>query len=134
MNLVPVSKEPTAVRVLYELLKERTPEQSIAHRKMPTFEEHQAFVRSSPYQVWYLVQVDGQYVGSVYLTKQREIGIFIFRAHHGKGHAKRAIKAIRDRYGRVLANVNPLNSASKALFEGLGGKLIQVTYELAEPE
>jgi hypothetical protein len=32
--------------------------------------------------------------------------------------------------GRFLANVNPENAASRKLWEGIGGKLLQVTYEI----
>ena len=32
--------------------------------------------------------------------------------------------------GKFLANVNPANEASRKLWESLGGKLIQVTYDI----
>ena len=134
MNLVSVYRERQAIMILYDLLKERTPEQSISHTKMPTLEEHAEFVRKQPYLAWYLLQApEGHYVGSVYLTKQREVGIFIFKAYHGQGHAKRAIQYIRQKWpGRMLANVNPQNEVSKKLFERLGGKVIQITYDVPE--
>ncbi len=145
MKLVSVYRERSAIMVLYELLKQRTPEQSISHRKMPTMDEHAAFVRSQPYLAWYLIEDNGAvlsvtegyeahvYVGSVYLTKQREIGIFIFKAHHGKGYAKQAIAMLREKWpGRILANVNPANEPSKRLFERMGGRVIQQTYELLD--
>lgn len=135
MNLVAVAREPRAAQILYDLLRERTPEQSISHRKMPTYEEHLKFVESRPYQHWYLIQCNGEFVGSIYLTKQREIGIFIFRAHQGKGYAQRAVQHMRKTYpGRMLANVNPANVASQKLFERLGSKVIQWTFEIPEPE
>ena len=144
MILVPVAKEKRAVQVLYDLLKERTPEQSISHARMPTMEEHAAFVRSSPYAAWYLIEVlpisyeaavfgrqKPTCVGATYLTKQREVGIFIFRAHQGKGYAREAIALLREKHpGRLLANVNPDNEASNLLFKRMGGKVIQVTYAL----
>jgi hypothetical protein len=40
MKLIPISEHPDAARILYALLAERTPEQSISHKKMPTWEEH----------------------------------------------------------------------------------------------
>lgn len=134
MNLVAVAREPRAAQILYDLLRERTPEQSISHRKMPTYEEHLKFVESRPYLCWFLIEVNREFVGSVYLTKQREIGIFIFRAHQGKGYAQRAVQHMRKTYpGRMLANVNPANVASQKLFERLGSKVIQWTFEIPEP-
>ncbi|MEK9736784.1 MAG: hypothetical protein VW239_05635, partial [Candidatus Nanopelagicales bacterium] len=48
-----------------------------------------------------------------------------------KGHARAAVfELMRMHPGKFLANVNPANAASCNLWESLGGKLIQVTYEL----
>ena len=60
---------------LYRLLGDRS--HQISHRKVPTFEEHAAFVQKNPYRVWYIVHEDQQMVGSVYLTYQNTIGINI---------------------------------------------------------
>ena len=116
---------------LYELLKERTPDQSISHKEVPVFPEHRNFFYSIPYMYWYLIVDDGEVVGSVYLTKQREIGIFIFKEYFKKGYALQAINKIIEMHpGKFLANINPKNEASIKLFEKLGGKLIQHTYEV----
>lgn len=137
MILVPIQQEPNAVRILYDLLLERPPEAAISHKRMPTFEEHAAFVRGHPYEAWYLLVSDNQpapehYVGSIYLTKQREVGIFIFKCCHGLGYGRRAIALLREAHpGRLLANVAPGNAASHEFFKKLGATLIQSTYELA---
>lgn len=131
INLIPIEHVPDHLTILYELLKERTPEQSISHRKMPTFEEHTAFVRSQPYLAWHLIQnAEGEYVGSVYLSKQREVGIFIFAKHARKGYGMAAVQAILKQWGRCLANVNPNNVASIEMFKKLGARHIQNTYEV----
>ena len=81
MKLVAINKaKKEHVKLLYDLLSERTPEESISHKSMPTYPEHEKFVQSNPYFAWYLIDVDGQFVGSIYLSKQREIGK-IGRAH-----------------------------------------------------
>lgn len=129
MKLVPLSRARSAILVLYELLKEREPWQSISHQGMPTMEEHAAFVRSQPYLAWYLIEVEEDYVGTIYLTKAREVGVFVFRKHWGQGYGKQAVLLLKEKWpGRMLANVNPKNEASRALFEDLGMSLIQVTY------
>ena len=116
---------------LYRLLGERTPEESISHRHMPSLTEHIEFVRSQPYEAWYLIMVGIGAVGSIYLSKQREIGVFIFRVHQRKGYGRAAVlELMRLHPGRFLANVNPANDASHGLWQGLGGRLIQVTYQL----
>lgn len=129
------------MRVLYDLLAERTPGQSISHKAMPTYREHQAFVASNPYQFWYLISGQtrtdfwggklNEMLGAIYLTRQREIGLSIFRAHQRKGYGRAAVlELMRMHPGRFLANVNPANEASRKLWESLGGRLLQVTYEL----
>lgn len=132
MRLTPVHRRVDAVRHLYALLSERTPEQSISHRKMPTLTEHRAFVESHPYQYWALVEVDGQVVGSVYLTRQNEIGVAIYKAHRGKGFGPDAVRNLMEYMGprEYLANVNPLNEASARMFKKLGFNICQHTYRL----
>ena len=122
-------------QVLYELLKERTKEQSISHYHMPTMAEHIAFVRTIPYDAWYLIEstppAKKAWVGAIYLTPKREIGIFIFREHQGNGYATAALAALRRMHpGRILANINPANEPSLAFFRKHGGREIQITLEL----
>lgn len=120
-----------AVEFLFQLLKEREPHQSISHKKMPSLEEHVGFVKSKPYRAWYLAYVDNDFVGATYLSKQREIGVSIFKEHQRKGYAEAAIRELMRRHpGEFLANVNPANAASIALFKKLGGIHIQNTYRL----
>lgn len=131
-----------AVDFLYELLRERTPEQSISHRKMPTLREHTAFILKRPYKAFYIVGTGGHGqlneplrptpVGSVYLTHQREIGIFIEERWRGRGYGPAAVQAIMRQHpgDRFLWNVNPENVPSIRTVEKLGGRLISHTYEL----
>ena len=104
---------------------------------MPTYQEHEKFVNTKPYQAWYLIlnadiQLDDYIpVGSIYLSKQREIGIFIFNEYKGQGYAEAACKQLIDKWpGKFLANVNPENIPSIELFKKLGFNQIQVTYAL----
>ena len=119
---------------LYELLRERTEQQSISHKKMPTYQEHCRFVDSKPYKDWFLIEDHGEAVGAIYLTHQNEIGVFIFKKYQGKGYGPLAIHMLMCRFPgeRFLANINPNNAASIKCFTQLGFKLIQQTYELEE--
>ncbi len=58
--LVQVKNEPTATHVLYDLMKEATPEQSISHKALPRWEDHMAFVCGHHYRDWWLIQADGR--------------------------------------------------------------------------
>jgi predicted acetyltransferase len=119
-----------AGRILYDLLAERTPEQSISHKEMPSYEEHRAFINSKPYLCWYIIYASSP-VGAIYLTKSREIGIGIFSKHKSKGYGTKAVKDLISLHpGKFLANINPDNFASRMFFmENFKAKLIQETFE-----
>lgn len=134
MNLVDVYTDPAAETHLYALLGDREAYENISHRTMPHWREHQAFVRSKPYPAWYLIAEQyGLVVGTIYLTKHREVGIHLFEPWRGRGLGKTAIALLREKHpGPLLANVNPANEPSIAFFtKTLGGELIQHTYRIA---
>ena len=61
------------IDALYDLLKKR--EHNISHQSLPTFEEHEIFVKSFPYKKWYLVTSQDGYIGSCYLDYNNSIGL-----------------------------------------------------------
>jgi RimJ/RimL family protein N-acetyltransferase len=130
-RLVDVYERPhNAAILLYRLLAERRPFQSISHREMPTFAQHVAFIKSRPYKDWFVIQAERD-VGACYVSKQNEIGVAILEGARGRGYASDALTILlRGRRGRLLANINPANEASIALFRkhGFGGP-IQITLE-----
>ena len=129
LKLVSISKERKAAEILYELLLERGPHESISHKSMPTLDEHRKFVESNPYQCWYLIKLGDEYVGAVYISRQREIGVGVMKAHRQKGVATAALKMLIDKWpGHFLANINPDNVKSIHLFSQLGFRHIQNTY------
>ena len=132
IKFVSVYEDPSYTSMLYDLLDERTPEQSISHKAMPDWEDHCEFVESRPYKHWYMIECDENgTVGTTYLTNQNEIGISIFNQFKGNGYGVRAVTLLMETHkGPFLANVSPLNKPSRNLFEKLGGQIIQVTYKL----
>ena len=134
IELQPIFRYRDHVQVLYDLLGERTPDQSISHGEMPDLETHAKFVRSKPYDAWYFI-VDNEVlegiVGSLYLTDRKEIGIAIFEKYKGKGYGTEAVKKIMAMWkGPFYANINPVNTPSVKFFKGLGAELVQHTYRL----
>ena len=141
ISLVDVYEHGGSYRqILYNLLLERTPEQSISHKEMPKWDDHQRFVDTKPYAAWYLIEdfydgIDGEIriVGACYLTHQNEIGIGILNRYQGKGYGKKAVMMLMEAHpGRHLANINPNNPRSIRMFEDLGFKHIQNTYRREE--
>jgi len=131
MRLTSIYERPDRAQILFQLLEEREPDQNISHKAMPTWKEHLSFVESKPYKAWYFIEDEG-IVGACYLSKQDEIGIFVFKAHQGKNYGPLAVKAIMHEHGkrRYLANIAPGNERSRRIFRDLGFKHIQCTYEL----
>ena len=138
MKLIPISEHPDHAKILYDLLAERESNVNISHKKMPTWEEHCAFVANYPYEAWDLIVVGDDVVGTIYLTpmppasiRGNEIGIFIFKAHQGNGYGPQAIRMLMERHGprRYLANISPSNPRSMRMFEALGFRHSETTYE-----
>lgn len=131
IKLQSVYRHDDSIKTLYELLKERDLRHGISHKELPEFDKHRQFVLSNPYQCWYLILHDDRPVGSIYLSKQREIGVFVFKSEQGNGYATQGVELLMKRWpGRFLANIQPDNEASKRFFERLGFKRIQETYAL----
>lgn len=132
MTLKSVYDSDHAAYYLYSLLEQREPSENISHKSMPTFDQHCAYIASKPYTAWYLMGIECVgYVGAVYLTKQREIGVWVHKEDRRQGYARMAIDLLKLHHpGRFLANVAPGNDASRAMFEAIGFKHIQNTFAL----
>lgn len=134
-RLADVYKRKDSARVLFQLLSERDPKVNISHRQMPTMAQHKKFIASRPYKSWDLIIAGSQAVGAVYLSKQNEIGLFIFKKFRSMGFGRKALGLLMKKHRketRFLANVNPMNKKSMKFFEKLGFLHIQNTYELRD--
>jgi RimJ/RimL family protein N-acetyltransferase len=121
------------LRFLYDLLKLRMdePELNISHRALPPYHNHVQFVRDNPYAAYYIVDVLGVPAGAAYLTRQNEIGVYLLPDRRGKKYGPAAVAQVMEENPRekYLANINPRNEISQLVFERLGFRLIQYTYE-----
>ena len=122
------------VKFLFDLLKERDPHVNISHRKMPTYSQHTKFIKSKPYSKWYIILKSKQKIGSIYLSKNDEIGIFLSKKFQGKNVGNSALNELmkKNPRKRFLANVNPKNKKSISFFKNNNFKLIQYTFENAK--
>jgi len=122
------------VKFLFDLLKERDPRVNISHRKMPTYSQHIKFIKSKPYSKWYIILKSKQKIGSIYLSKNDEIGIFLSKKFQGKNVGNFALNELmkKNPRKRFLANVNPKNKKSISFFKNNNFKLIQYTFEKAK--
>lgn len=134
MKLVNVYEKTLGPGILYEILAARLkePGTNISHNQLPTFDQHCEFMASLPYKGWYFIESQsGTLAGVCYITHQNELGIYILRNHRGKGVAGMALRLLMETHpaDRYLANINPDNEASIALFKSLGFNILQHTYQ-----
>ena len=121
---------PETLALLYTILLERRPDESISHKQMPTWEQHCRFVAMDPYLDWALILADEEPVGTIYVTENKEIGIGILSEFRRHGYAKDAIELVKEAFKgeKLYANINPKNQKSIDMFEGLGFTHCQNTY------
>lgn len=145
-----------ALEWLYELMKEREPEINISHRGLPSFEQHRQFWHRRVYRFCYLIEAGDfitrnpeqdhhPWIGYVSATHLNEIGIVLRKEWRGHGFGRLAVLEFMKlhrpnpaepsvRHGHWVANIAPANERSRRMFEGIGFKKIQETYELQPPE
>jgi RimJ/RimL family protein N-acetyltransferase len=117
---------------LHNLLAQRNSKINISHKRMPTWEEHVRFVKSKPYSKWYIIYNKDEKIGSIYLSKQSEIGIHLLKKYEKESIHLESIKKLMVLNSKIKfrANVSPKNKNYIMLFEKLGFEMIQHTYEL----
>jgi RimJ/RimL family protein N-acetyltransferase len=117
---------------LHNLLAQRNSIVNISHKRMPTWEEHVKFVKSKPYSKWYIIYNKDEKIGSIYLLKQSEIGIHLLKKYEKESIHLESIKKLMLLNSKIKfrANISPKNKNYIMLFEKLGFKMVQHTYEL----
>ena len=130
IKLKPVTKND--VLFLYDLLKIRDPLANISHKKMPSYDEHVNFILSNPYPIWYIIEYEGKKIGSVYLSKQDEIGISLVDNSLYDKIGKSVIKLLikNNPRKRYLAKVSPQNKKLQNFFVNNGFIGLEYTYEV----
>ena len=120
------------VDFLYEILSERTTNENISHKEMPTYKKHVKFVLSKPYKKWYIIYYKKQKFGSIYLTNLNEIGIHFKKIPISDFLITKSIDLLINKNPgkRFLINISPNNPKFIKIIKKRGLKLIQHTYEL----
>ena len=117
---------------LYDLLKNKDPNANISHKKMPSYDEHVEFVMSKPYTNWYIIECDKKNVGTIYLSKQDEIGISINNDYEYDQIVKSALKLLMklNQRKRYLANTSPKDVSAQEFLLKNGFTGLEYVYEM----
>lgn len=121
IDLVDVYRADRSIEFLYALLGERKVSESISHKRHPSFVEHEHFVRSRPYLGWHLIRDGTEYIGCCYITKMREVGIWLLPGAKGRGAGSEAMRQLLALYpGRVFTNTAIHNTGAFAFYSKCG--------------
>ena len=124
--------QPHDYRFLYNLLKQRKTFVNISHKQMPRYKEHVEFISSKPYSHWNIILLDSKKIGSIYLSRQNEIGISLSRNYDESQYMQSALEILYKKYPRkrYVVNTNPRNSKLIRFIQKNNFKLVQYSYEL----
>ena len=116
---------------LYEI-KNKDSNANISHKKMPSYDEHVEFVMSKPYTNWYIIEYDKKNVGTIYLSKQDEIGISINNDYEYDQIVKPTLKLLMklNQRKRYLANTNPKDVRAQEFLLKNGFTSLENVYEM----
>ena len=102
--------------------------------QQPAFSEHVQFVQGRPYLRWYfIIGNNSELVGSIYLTRQYEIGVHVFQEYQRQGYGGMAVRELMrmhqgDVNGPFLANINPDDDRGVRFWKSVGFVLKHLTY------
>ena len=119
-------------KFLYELLQEREKEINIIQKKIPSYEKHEKFVMSKPYSKWYVILYRKQKVGTIYLAKNNDVGVFLKKNIQKKGIGTIALNILikKNPKKKYYAKINPQNKKSIKFFQKNNFNPIQQVLEL----
>jgi len=122
--------------ILYQLLKNR--EHKISHEILPSYEEHERFVRNHPYKHWYLVS-QKKPIGTIYIQNDNSIGLNL--ENIAATGLKQIMTFLADKHSplppipsvrpkKFFFNLSPTNRNLIYLMGVLGNQLIQISYDM----
>ena len=80
-KLETIVKSTDHKKILFDLFRKRDEGEKISAKKHQNFKEHCNFVENHPYRYWFLIWSGANYVGSLYVTKNNHIGVYLINSH-----------------------------------------------------
>ena len=116
---------------LYKLLKKRDLKANLSHEKMPSYKQHIKFIKSKPYQKWYIIEKNRKKLGAIYFSKQNEIGFHFLPEIQSELISQASIQELirKNPKKKYFTNVSPKNQRLIKFFEKNGFFLFQYTFE-----
>ena len=139
IELIKVNYSLSHVKLLFEILKNRSSNSNISHTKLPSFQKHKKFVNSKPYRYWYFIFSSNYLIGCTYITRLNEISIKLKKRNSLLYKETltlilenfKPLKGIPSkRSSNFLINVSPKNKSLISLFTKMKLKKVQETYRV----
>lgn len=133
VEIVPTSEQ---IENLFEQLKSRI--HSISHHSLPSFEQHDKFVRNNPYRAWFFILKEHEPVANIYVQNDNSVGInnddslndqelsLVLKLLFNRIKPLEPIPSIR--YKNFFFNVPVTNTKLQQRLEKLGLKASQISY------
>lgn len=120
--------EPQLWRLHCERAREDDPFMARSARGRLTRAEHKRIVKSKPHHRWFLIRHGRACAGAILISKQNEIGIYLFQRHRSQGLGALALRELLTweapiegvNGGEFRALIHPQNFRSAKLFERAG--------------
>lgn len=96
---------------LYDMLKERDSTVNVEHTKLPTYKKHVDFIKSNPYDGWYIILADSVKLGHIFVDSENRIGWFVKKEYKGFGFVIQAFDELKKLHKRekYIGKINPKN-------------------------
>ena len=132
-------KNPLHNKLLYEFLRKR--KFNISHKNLPTYQNHINFVENNPYRKWFLISLNFEIIGSIYILYDNGIGIDIPKTNYKivgeilkivffKIKPLKAVASIRTNNFHI--NVASKNNSMHKFIIDSGGVLKQHSFEFEQ--
>ena len=132
-----IKKSDENIEAAYKLYKSRPKYHLISANKKLKYLEHAKFVRKNPYRKWFIIKFKNNYIGTIYLTFENNIGYFILDKY--TKYSKKIFNRIFDKIiplpkklsinqNRFTINISSNNKKYQKIINNIGGKIIQKTF------
>ena len=130
-------------KLLFEVFHQRSDVERISSGAQLDFDEHSKFVEEHPYRYWFLIKIEGGYIGAVNISYENSLGIHLFDEYGT--FLRKIIEKICDtirplprlasvRPSNFTINISPKNTKLERELESLGANCIQKTFQLGKNE
>lgn len=134
-----VERFPDADKITYGMLLMREAWMNVSHQRWVSWPDHVRFFMHHPYKAWYIIGVEGEPAGQIYLTDGskpgyigNEIGIHMVPRFRRRGLGAQAVARVMAIHGpgKYYANISPFNAVSREFFIQQGFQPLQTTLML----